>query len=135
MKGQKGLTLLEVVIAVALFGIIAAGLFMALNVSLKATATTDRLTTAESLTRSALEIIKQCDYTEDDPQTEADEPQVFYQGVVNANMGPFPDPDGYDVQVAPVVPIDDGMQKVTVEVKFEGELVVSTDAYKVDRDE
>jgi len=139
MRDQKGLTLLEVVIAVAVFGIIAAGLFMALNVSLKATALTDRLTTAESLTRSALEIIKQCDYTEDDPQG-------VYQGVVAANMEEgIPDGYDYDVVVTDVEPIDpvtydplpsgedQGIQKVTVEVKFEGALVVSTDAYKVDR--
>jgi len=127
MKGQKGLTLLEVVMAVALFAIIAAGLFMALNVSHKVTGSTNRLTIAESLTRSALEFVKSCDYDDTDPPD--------YQDYVNLEIeeGRIPVPPGYSIYVYAVVLIDPGIQKITVEVKFEGELIVTTVAYKLDR--
>lgn len=124
MRGQKGLTLLETLIALTILSVIAVSIFLALDVSHKTTATVDKNTTAESLTRTALEIVKQCDYDETDPVTS-------YQGVVNANMQPFP--DGYDVLVAAVVPIDVGLQEVTVEVDYDGEEVMTTDTYKVDR--
>ena len=138
MKGQKGLTLLEVVMAVALFGIIAAGLFMALNVSHKTTALTNRLTIAESLSRSALEVIKQCEYDATNNPPLYQDP-VDHSIICSANITI---PDGYDVVVTAErldpeedgTGNDDGIQKVTVEVKFEGDLVVSTDAYKVNRE-
>lgn len=137
MRGQKGLTLVEVVIAVALFGIIAAALFMALNVSLKATDTTNRLTTAESLTRTVLEFVKSRDYD--------DTGSPDYQDDVNLEIaaGRIPVPAGYTITVIavpidpethdPLLSGDQGMQKITVEVRFEGELVVATEAYKVSR--
>ena len=141
---QKGLSLVEVVIAVALFGIIAAGLFMALNISHKTTALTNRLTIAESLTRSALEVIKNCPYEYWEYSTE---PPVNnppdYQDEVEGNMAI---PDGYDIVVT-AVPIDpethvelvippdhdQGIQLITVEVYFDSELIVTTVDYKVAR--
>jgi len=146
MKGQKGLTLLEVVIAVAVFGIIAAGLFMALNVSLKATATTDRLTIAESLTRSELEYIKSWpyDYWEYDPDAEPPVNDPPDYGDPNSRIPPEHSsysitltavPIDPETHVELVIPPDSdlGIQKVTVEVYFEGELIVTTVDYKVDR--
>ena len=131
MRDQKGLTLVEVVIAVALFGIIAAGLFMALNVSHKVTGSTNRLTIAESLTRSELEYIKACPY---DSSLDPGHPQ--YDVDPNLTI-----PPGYSIDVTAErldpegdgTDNDDGIQKVTVEVDFEGELIVTTVAYKVDR--
>lgn len=152
MKGQKGLTLLEVVMAVAVFGIIAAGLFMALNVSLKATATTDRLTIAESLTRSELEYIKACDYVYwqyvDETSTPPDygnatlRPVDGFPGYYIRSIAVPIDPVTHELLFAPEPPHDplveppqqdQGIQKVTVEVYFEGELIVTTVDYKVDR--
>jgi prepilin-type N-terminal cleavage/methylation domain-containing protein len=118
LKGQKGVTLVEALIAVAILGVIAVGIFLALNVSLKTTALVDQSTTAESLTRTALEIIKQSDY-----ETDA----ADYQDEVDANMAWG---DRYDVQVAAPLPLADDVQQVTVDVYYDGVLVTTTDAYK-----
>lgn len=132
MKGQKGLTLIETVIALAIMGAIAVAIFLALNVSLKTTASVDQHTTAESLTRTALELIKQCAYDEDYPETS-------YQDAVDDGMEPFP--NGYDVEVKDVRPIDDGIQEVMVEVYYDedgsgvfddDEVVLTTTSYKAD---
>jgi len=73
MRGnKKGATLIEVVIGVALMGLIATGFFMALNTSIKATGMVDERTTAESLTRSELEYIKNVDYIPHDGTTAPD---------------------------------------------------------------
>lgn len=124
LRGQKGFTLVETLIALTILAVIAVSIFFALNVSIKTTASVDHSTTAESLTRTALEIVKQCDYEDIDPVTS-------YQGVVNDNMQPFP--GGYDVQVVEAVPIEDDLQKVKVKVDYDGEEVMTTDSYKMQR--
>ena len=152
MKGQKGLTLLEVVMAVALFAIIASGLFMALNVSHKVTGSTNRLTIAESLSRSELEYIKNRDYIYweyvDGTSTPPDYgdpndriPDTFSSYFITLTAVPI-DPVTHELLFNPEPPYnplvappqqDQGIQKVTVEVYFETALVVSTENYKLDR--
>jgi len=133
MRDQKGLSLVEVVIAVAVFGVIAAGLFMALNVSHKTTALTNRLTIAESLTRSELEYIKACEYDDDgnpsygDPNGRIPDGYSDYYSITETVV-PI-DPDTYQ----PLPSGDEGIQKITVHVCFDGHLVVSTESYKVQR--
>ena len=130
---QKGLTLVEVLIALAIFGAIALSVFFALNVSHRTTHTVNRETTAESLSRSALEYIK------NSPYDESGSPD--YQDEVDANIIP---PAGYviDVTAVPIDPDtyqplppldDDGIQEITVEVYFDGDLVLATENYKVKR--
>lgn len=126
---QKGLTLIEVLIALAIFGAIALSVFFALNVSHRTTHSVNEETTAESLSRAELEYIKSCDYDY------VNNPPVY-------GVDPTLDiPTGYSITVTAErldpnedgTANDDGIQKVTVKVYFDGELVVETENYKVNR--
>lgn len=130
MGNQKGLSLVEVVIAVAVLAIIASGIITALHVSLRTTAIANERTTAESLTRTELEYIKQCDYDD------INNPPVYGLDPTLTNL-----PFGFsmDVTAERLDPSnngtddDEGIQKVTVGVSYDGELVVTTESYKVKR--
>lgn len=133
MGNQKGLSLVEVVIAVAVLAIIATGIITAMHVSLKTTAIANERTTAESLTRTELEYIKQCDY---DDSLDPGHPQYGLDPTIIATM-----PAGFSMVVTAErldpsnngTDDDEGIQKVTVSVSYEGELVVTTESYKVKR--
>jgi len=142
LGNQKGLTLVEVLIALTVFAAIAVSLFIALNVSHKTTHSVSENTTAESLTRATLEYIKSCDYYDEScpDYDEGVSPTQYYQGLVNVNIIP---PTGYTIYVS-AVPIDPdtyqplpsgdlGLQKVTVEIYYDGDLVLTTVSYKVNR--
>ena len=144
MRGnKKGATLIEVVIGVALMGLIATGFFMALNTSIKATGMVDERTTAESLTRSELEYIK-------------NQPYIYWQYVDGTSTPPdYGDPNGripedfrdhytMTLSAQPIDPethqlltmpldSDQGMQLITVEVYYQSEPLLTTEAYKVQR--
>lgn len=129
MGKQKGLTLVEVLIAVVVLAIIASGIFTALHVSLKTTGVANERTTAESLTRTELEYIKNCDYddTNNPPVYGLDPtmtiPPLFSMDVTAERLDPSGNGTGDD----------EGIQKVTVGVSYEGDLVVTTESYKVKR--
>lgn len=129
LGNQKGTSLVEVLIAVIIFGAIAVSLFIALNVSHRTTHSVNRQTTAESLTRAEMEYIKSCDYDD------VNNPPVY-------GLDPNLDiPTGYSIEVSTErldpkgdgTNNDDGIQKITVEVYHDGALVVTTEGYKVKR--
>jgi len=129
LGNQKGLTLIEVLIALAVFAAISVSLFIALNVSQRTTHSVNQETTAESLTRATLEYIKSCDYDDiNNPPVYGVDPTLDiptkYSIEITAERLD-PEGDGFDD--------DDGIQKVTVQVKYDGELVLATENYKVDR--
>ena len=129
LGNQKGLTLVEVLIALTVFAAISVSLFIALNVSHKTTHSVNQETTAESLTRAELEYIKSCDYdAENNPPVYEVDPTLDiptkYSIEVTAERLD-PEGDGFDD--------DDGIQKVTVQVKYDGDLVLTTENYKVNR--
>ena len=59
---EKGLVLIEAIVALALIGLIAAGFLGAVGTSYKSTALSVEMTTSESLARSQMEYIKQQEY-------------------------------------------------------------------------
>lgn len=68
---ESGMTLIEVLIAVALIGIIGAAIMMGLGTTSKVLIATDERSTAESLARSAMEEIKMQLYIHADEDGEA----------------------------------------------------------------
>ena len=126
---QKGQGLIEVVIAVAILGVVAVAFLTALSTASKAIIIADERTTAESLTRSELEYIKNSpyDFTNNPPQY---------------SLNPDIDiPDGYNIEIEAVrldpeddgIADDDGIQKIMVDVYHHGNLIMGTADYKVNR--
>jgi len=141
VSGQKGQTLIEVLIAIAILGMIAAPFLTALSTSSKGIIIADERTTAESLVRSEMEYVKNCNYTSTGFSYEIP-PEAN-----NTPWGGFHDLDdyyadaGYSVNVTGV-PIDPDtgealspgdiyIQNITVKVYHGDELVLTTSTYKV----
>lgn len=140
-RSQKGLSLIEVLIAVAILGIVAVAFLTALATSSSALIIADERTTAESLTRSELEYVKSCSY-------EYGASPSYKQPVFESltHRGYF-----ISVEAVPIDPAtgtalanpgdDEGIQKITVEIyrqdgpapSSQDTLILSTSDYKVDR--
>ena len=138
MKNEKGFALLEVIIAIAILGIIGAGFLMALSGASKALFLADERNTAESLARSQMEYAKNQTY-------------IYYNAGGHAVYGEItPSDSNYSIDFTAVpfdpdtgVPyidlgggifdFDDGIQKLTVTIDHYGETIITLESYKVDR--
>ena len=130
MWGQKGQSLIEVLIALAILGIVAVTFLIALTTSSTAIIIADERTTAESLARSELEYVKNSPYNPDYPPTDSYsiDPTINITGYLPVITAMFLDPVTYSEATE-----DTGLQKITVDVYHQGNLVLSTNNYKVRR--
>ena len=128
MRNEKGFTLIEVIVAMALLGIIAIAFLGGLATASKAIIIADERATAESLARSQMEYVKNQDYdgVNNPPQyTLLSDTPADYTIVIDA-VRLDPNGDGTDN--------DDGIQKITVTVDhLEKPEVITLEDYKVDR--
>jgi type II secretory pathway pseudopilin PulG len=115
IKGEKGISLLETVIAVAIMGIIAVAFLSALATTSSARATNDERTAAKILAEGIIENIKGEDYS------------PTYEVVVPSEFA------GYTVNVATAVERNGNIEKITVAVYHKGHEVLTLESYKVDR--
>ena len=115
---SRGFTLIEVVIAIALLGVISIAFLSALGTASKAIFIADERATAESLARSQMEYVKSQPYSDNETYEKLDDIPV-----------------GYDIDWPPtVVPLEDGLQKITVTVNHLGKSgVITLEGYKGDR--
>jgi prepilin-type N-terminal cleavage/methylation domain-containing protein len=132
-RNQKGRSLIEILIALAILGVVVMAFLSALATGSQAIIIADERTTAESLARSELEYIKNSAY--DDINNP---PQYSLDPAIDI-------PDGYNVEMEAVrldpdedgIGDDDGIQKVTVEVyRQDGStpaLILSASDYNVNR--
>lgn len=152
MKDQKGFSLIEVVIAVALLGIIAAGFLGALATASKVLLIADVRATAESLVRSQMEYVKDQDYRASDytpgPPSQGsdksylkiDAPDGYTIWSVNRSGATVEDIIGvpWDSQLKPppegqAVNIDAGRQRIKLVIYHLGKKLFELEDYKVDR--
>lgn len=141
---SKGVSLIEVLIALAILGIIATAFLGGLSTAFKADIMADERTNAESLTRSELEYIRNSTYwpfgfsyevpaTPDNPppwdlsHTSLDIHYASYS--VNVAGVPI---DPYTRNPLPAGE-DEGLQQITAQVYHQGKLVLTTSTYKVSR--
>ena len=116
---SKGLTLVEIIIAIALIAIIGVAFLGGLSNAMWSLHIADVRTTAESLARSEMEHAKSLDYSEDYEE-------AITEDYVTA---------GYDseIQVARVEEDDPDLQVLTVTVKHNGKLIVTLVGYRANR--
>ena len=125
--GSRGFSMLEVVIAIALLGIIAVSVLSALQTAALALIIADRRATAESLARTQMEWVRYSDYEGDPeegpPQYDLDPaielPPDFTVDTTAIRLNKDVDPDD-----------DDGIQEITVTVSHDGRVVVTLEDYK-----
>ena len=123
--------MLEVVIAIALLGIIAVSVLSALQTAALALISADRRATAESIARTQMEWVRYSDYDdileEGHPEYSPD-PQITLPpdfSVVTTAIRLNKDVDPND---------DDGIQHITVTVTHEDRVVVTLEDYKRELD-
>lgn len=123
-RQQGGFTLLEVLVAVGILGVVATGFLTALNTNARATRGFEEQTVAANLASSYLETIKDSDYAAD------------YTVAVAGITNPFQ----YDVNID-IKFSSDGinwdapsgtLQKITVSVSREGRPVLSLCTFRTD---
>jgi prepilin-type N-terminal cleavage/methylation domain-containing protein len=127
--GSRGFSMLEVVIAIALLGIIAVSVLSALQTAALALISADRRATAESLARTQMEWVRYSDYDEElaeghpgyslDDQIQSTMPPGF--SVVTTAIRLNKDENPND---------DDGIQQITVTVSHEDRIVVTLEDFK-----
>ena len=117
---SRGLTLVELVIAMALMGIIVVALLGGLSNAIVALHFADVQATAESLARSEMEHAKSLPYDEDGYASAITEDYVDagYSSVIDAQLVDEDDP---------------ALQEITVTVTHHGEVVVALVGYRADR--
>jgi prepilin-type N-terminal cleavage/methylation domain-containing protein len=137
MKNERGFTLIETIIAVALLGVIAIAFLGALGTASLAIFIADERATAESLARSEMEYVKSANYT-----AAPWSPSSYELPTTAPSWDPSHNalPSGYDGYTANVTAaeIDTGIQKITIVVSHLGKEIISSgnstlEDYKVDR--
>jgi len=130
---SSGFSLIEVMIALAILGLVAVAFLSGLSTSLKAVFISDERSTAQTLAQGQMEYVKSQDYDE------STEPPQY---VENVDLTP----SGYTVDISAErlnpegdgTDDDDGLQKITItvyhsEVVDEDEKVFTLEDYKVNR--
>jgi len=113
----RGFTLIEVMIAIALVGMIAIAFLSALATASAVLITADEQATAESLARTQMEYVKNLPY---DPDPEPD---------YDAKSLPEYEDAGYLATIDADI-LEEGLQEITVTVYHEGNEVITLVGYK-----
>lgn len=122
LRSQSGSSLIEVLVALAIFGVVAVAFLGGLTTASRAGIITDERATGESLARSQMEWIK----------------NTAYVHSVNGYAPPMPSGADYTNYTAvntaqPLHNPDDGIQKITIVVSRLGKEVFRLESYKVSR--
>jgi len=122
IKSEKGFSLIEVIIAIALLGIIGVTFLSGLAVAFKSVIIMQERVTAESLAKSQLEYIKNQDYRDEHHQ---------YQKIdIPSELAD----QGYDIEWPfERETLGDGLQKITVVVSHRDKKILEVEGYKLDR--
>lgn len=121
-KNEKGFSLIEVIIALALLGIIGVALLSGLATASKAIYIADERATAESLARSQMEYVKEQDYLIGGS----------YDIIDPSSLG-YPASYAIDLAANPLAGALGGIQEITVTISHHGNVIITLENYKVNR--
>ena len=129
MKDEKGQSIIEALIAIAILAAVAVSFLTALSTAYTTTALAEERTTAESLARSELEYLKKSTYDRDNnPPQYNEDPALSYPATYSVSIEATRlDPDG------DTTGDDDGIQEITVKVYNQARLVITMSTYKMNR--
>ncbi|MDD5082055.1 MAG: type II secretion system protein [Dehalococcoidales bacterium] len=142
MRSEKGFSLIEVVIAMALVGIIAVAFFTALSTASKTVVIADEQTTAESLARRQMEYIKNQPYTAaTSPDWEvtylkiSDIPTSYEIWSVDRNAIQVTTIQGvpWDSETGQPAASENGLQRTKLIIKRLGKELITLEDYKAER--
>jgi prepilin-type N-terminal cleavage/methylation domain-containing protein len=122
-NGERGLTLIEVLVALSILAAVSTTFLLGMTTSSKAVMVNKEQITAESLAKSQMEYIKRQDYRVDQPYDKLEQDQI---------------PSGYDIEFAVErldprgdgTDNDDALQKITITIACNGETTFTLEGYK-----
>ena len=115
---ERGVTLAETLVALAIFGIVAVVFLSGLTISSKAVMVNQERVAADSLAKSQMEYVRAQDYA-----------ASYSEIAIPADLAA----QGYDVGIGVEDVHVDELQKITVTVDRNGDTAFTLVAYKVDR--
>ncbi len=129
VQRHEGYSHIEALVTLAILGVFGVGLLGGLMTVTKTTPLTDKISTAQSLAENQLEYVRtqDYDYINDPPQYLVLSGTAVPNGysITNTATRLDPETDGSSD--------DDGIQKITVTVKYWNETVTSIDCYRIRR--
>ena len=125
-KEQRGFTFIEVLVGVAIMGMIVAAFMLALATAFKANTLADIRTTADALARAQMEYIKSLDYSETNSYpTLSGIPEGYEIWSLDLDMK--------EVEGMQAIQVFDGLQKLTVLIKHNDRTILTLEGYKATR--
>jgi type II secretory pathway pseudopilin PulG len=125
-NGERGLTLVEVLLAVGILAAVGATFVGAMATSSRATMIEHDQVTGEGLAKSQMEYIKRQDYRVD-----------LQYNIITLSQNEID--AGYEIDISRSAPMnprgdsthnDDGLQKIIIDVKHSGETIFTLEDYK-----
>ena len=139
MRNEKGLSLIEVIIALGILGVIIIGFLGAISTASLAMFVADERATAESLARSEMEYVKNQNYYDGPWSYEASTTPITppWGGDNHTLSSEYADYTANVTAEALHTP-DDGIQNITITVYHNGEPVLTSgnytlEGYRIDR--
>jgi prepilin-type N-terminal cleavage/methylation domain-containing protein len=133
--GQKGFTLVEILVAIAILGVVVVAFLSALTTAYGAVVVADRHTKAESLTRTAFEYMRNLPYETDFSDPSAALPAAWIDNVTPIEYG-YPylvsGDRNYKVQVTSTENLTSRVKEIVVAVLYRDTTVDTTTTYRSD---